>query len=280
MQIREGAGLDESRINQDFVDWLRKYSTPILFVICAIVLAYAGMNWLRTKRAQALDLAFSHLSEAQEAGSPDSLLAVAEEHAGQRAVPILARLEAADIFLRAARTGLAVGANLKSDGTPEDPADVLTPEQRQDHLNRAAALYQRVVDDSHDAEANLTAISGMFGLAAVAEMRGDRATAEQWYNRIADRARGAHLPWLEQLASERKATLDTIANPPTLYTTAQLPASAAPALPSMGPIIGTDGSGQPIEFTPLPGPPPSVTSPGQQPAPESPAEPPAPTPGG
>lgn len=273
IQIREGAGLEESRLNQDMVDFLKKYSTPILFVICGVVVAYAGLNWVRTKRAEALDRAFMHFSEATRTRSPDSLLAVAQEHAGQRAVPTLARLEAADIHLRAARTGVAVGAQLNADGTPADEADVLTPEQRAQQIEQAAALYQRVVDDSHGTDANLTAISGMFGLAAVAEMRGDTAAAEQWYTRIADRARGAQLPGLEKIANERKATLNTIANTPTLYSSAQLPASAVtPVAPSGINLLGTDSSGNPIELKPMQGPPPGMTPPS---APEEPAPAPA-----
>src|SRR5688572_7664235 len=134
IQIREGAGLEESRLNQDLVDWLKKWSSPILFIICGVVVAYAGINWVRTKRAEALDRAFAHLSEAEQTGSPDSLLAVAQEHSGQRAVPLLARLAAADIHLRSARTGVAIGAQLNADGTPTAPEDVLTPEQRDEQL--------------------------------------------------------------------------------------------------------------------------------------------------
>jgi hypothetical protein len=278
IQIREGAGLDEARVNQDMVDFLKKYSTPILFVICGVVLAYAGLNYLRTKRAEALERAFAHLSEAAQTGSPDSLLAVAQEHSGQRAVPTLARLEAADIHLRAARTGVAVGAQLNADGTPAAPEDVLTAEQRGQQIDQAAALYQRVVDDSHGTDANLTAISGMFGLAAVAEMRGDTGAAEQWYTRIADRARGAQLPVLESLANERRASVASVSNPPTLYSSSQLPASAVPPAPTgMNPILGTDSQGNPIELKPMAAPPPGVTAPGQ--AAPTPADPtPAPQP--
>ena len=39
-QITEGAGLEESRLNQDFVEFLKKWSTPLLLVIVAAVAAY------------------------------------------------------------------------------------------------------------------------------------------------------------------------------------------------------------------------------------------------
>lgn len=280
MQIREGAGLDEARLNTDLVEWLKKYSMPISVVLCGLVLGYAGLNYVRTQRAIALDTAFTELDRAQEAGSPDSLLAVADAHKGQRAVPVLARLSAADIYLRAARSGVAVAGQLNADGTPRTPEDVLTSEQREELLKQAETLYRRIVDEAQSSEGKLAAISAMFGLAAVAEMRGDTQGAAEWYTRIADRARAENRPILEKLASDRKASLDEIKDAPVLLTMADLPASAATAMPAPGsPIIGSDGSGNPIQFTPVPGPPPGVGIPGVEPAPAEPEEP-APTPGG
>ncbi len=277
-QIREGAGLEESRINEDFVELLKKYSTPALLILVIIAAGYFGLNYYRELQARALDTAFTELDQALRAGSPDGLLAVAQAHEGQRAVATIARLNAADIHLASARTGLAVGvtnADLNPDGTPRNESDLLTPEQRADQLDQAARLYQRVIDDAAGQEVgvNITAINAMFGLAAVAEMRGDTEAAATWYTRIADRAAAAGLARLEQTARQRKESLGALADAPALYSLSQLAAPPPPAMnpgfPGMNAPMITGSDGQPIQMERIEYPPgpvnPGVGDPGDVP---------------
>lgn len=278
-QIREGAGLDESRINEDFVELLKKYTTPALLVLVIIAAGYFGLNRYRQMKAAALDAAFLELDQAERAGSPDGLTAVAQAHEGQRAVSTLARLAAADIHLKSARTRLAVAAPLKPDGTPENESDILTDEQRDDQLSQAAQLYQRVIDEAPGGAVNITAINAMFGLAAVAEMRGEMEAAGNWYTRIAEAAKNAGLARLEAVATERKASLDSLGAAPELYSTSQLPAlpaamGASQFDPSAPMLMGSDG--QPIMMERVDGPPGEI-APGATPAPQpEPVTPPAP----
>ena len=37
-QIREGAGLEESKLNVEFIDWLQRWSTPILLLVAGAAL--------------------------------------------------------------------------------------------------------------------------------------------------------------------------------------------------------------------------------------------------
>src|SRR4030095_8368081 len=103
-QIREGAGLAESRLSQDTTDLLTKWGWPLLMVLALAALAYSGYNYLKTRRADRIDTAFVQLASAQQSQSPDALLGVATDFPDVGAVPHLARLDAADIHLRAART--------------------------------------------------------------------------------------------------------------------------------------------------------------------------------
>mgnify|MGYP001033812301 CR=1 FL=1 len=274
-QIREGAGREESRINEEFVELLKKYSTPALLILLIVGACYVGLNYYRGVQARALDAAFSELDQALRAGSPDGLVAVAQAHEGQRAVATIARLNAADIHLAAARTGLAVGvtaADLNPDGSPRNEDDLLTDEQRKDQLEQAARLYQRVIDDSaaQGVGVNITAINAMFGLASVAEMRGDVDAAATWYTRIADRAAAAGLTRLERIAKERKESLAAVASAPVLYSLSQL-AAPPPAVadPGFGAPIVTGSDGTPIQLERVEFPPgpvnPGVGDPGEVP---------------
>ena len=56
-ELKEGAGLEDSRINQDFVDFIRKWSTPLLMVAAAIAIGY----FLYNKRIEARQ---AHIDEA------------------------------------------------------------------------------------------------------------------------------------------------------------------------------------------------------------------------
>src|SRR5437868_5931135 len=91
-QIREGAGLEESRLNTEFIDFLKKYSTPILVVIAVAAGGYAGFNYLQKQRDLARDHAFVQFEAALGSHNPKSLTAVADENSSRGAVAPMARL--------------------------------------------------------------------------------------------------------------------------------------------------------------------------------------------
>ncbi len=63
-QIKEGAGLEDSRINQEFVDFIRKWSTPVLLVAALITLGYFLNNKRIDARAAYINEAFSQLNQS------------------------------------------------------------------------------------------------------------------------------------------------------------------------------------------------------------------------
>ncbi|HVZ93431.1 MAG TPA: tetratricopeptide repeat protein, partial [Phycisphaerales bacterium] len=93
-QIQVGAGLQESRLNADLIQFLQKYGTPILMVVLVIVLGYVGWSKYNRWQAERRDEAFAAYQAARGgvgadgtlAGSPDNLLKVAEERRGRGAV--------------------------------------------------------------------------------------------------------------------------------------------------------------------------------------------------
>jgi hypothetical protein len=223
-QIREGAGLDESRLNVEFIDLLKKWNLPVLVLVAAAAATYAGWHWFRRAQIARVDQAFAELEAARLSGSPDALTGVAQQYAGVRGVGLLARLDAADAYLRSVRLGVRPGASIGFDGVVA-PEDVLTPELRDAYLARAAELYQRVVDEAAGVPGRaLHAMSALFGLAAVAEARQDWAAARAHYERAGALAAGAgYGSSVEPLRTARIASLPDLASPGELFERDDLP---------------------------------------------------------
>ena len=69
-KIREGAGLEDSRINQEFVDFLNKWSSPVLIVLAVAALIWAGLTKLEQMKNEKIDNAFGEFQAAIEGGNP------------------------------------------------------------------------------------------------------------------------------------------------------------------------------------------------------------------
>lgn len=281
MQIREQAGLDESRFNEELIDFLRKWGTPILLIVAAVSVAYAANAHFKRTAADKVETAFGELSSASATAnpSPESLRRVADDFAGVKSVGELARLEAADIYLAAVRTGVKPGAQPKPDGT-HDAADLMTAEDRSWHLTQARDLYQAVADATLATPGReALALNALYGLAAVAESEGNLDAARQAYTRVIEKSEKSGFPAHASIARARIADLDALGSVPELVSQSQLPPMpepkielpampAGPELPPAPPAEATPPAGSP---TPDP-----ATQPAQppvQPAPE-PAAPP------
>lgn len=284
--LREGAGLEESRLNREFIDLLKTYLTPALMVIALVALGYAGWQRYKQYQAQQLDRAWVELGDALDARNPTTLNAVAEEHAGIRGVPELARLTAADALLESAYRGVVPGGELDANGNAKNPDDLLTPEKRDAQLTRAAEQYQKVVDlTAGKSRLGLHAINARFGLAAIAETRGKRDEAKAQYEAIEKAAEQAGMPALRDVAKQRLSTLEGVNSETKLLTDAQVVTKPTgtwpPPAPGQAPLPGPAVTPAPV---PVPMAPPAApeTAPAQPaPAQPAPAQPtPVPPPGG
>lgn len=230
-QIREGAGLEESRLNVEFIDFLKRFSTPLLMAIVLIAGAYFAWNRYRIRDERLTDEAFAQLDAAVEAKNPVSLLRVAEENP-RGPIPLLARLSAADFHLDASRTGVPLGVTLDSKGDLPPDTQPLTDDQRAEELRKAADLYQQVLDGSSGRRGLLeVSLVALHGLAACAESRGDIEAARGFYDRVIESANASGLPEWAKRAQKLKSSLDDLAAVPRLYKTSELPAAAQAAQP-------------------------------------------------
>ena len=219
-QIKEGAGLEESRVNQELLDFLQKWSTPVLLVIAIISGSYFLYNQYQVRQIRKKDDAFAQLGNIESSASPSpfSLTAIADEFDGVASVSELALLRAAEIHLNAVRSGIDPTAE---DITAEEAQ--LSEEDIAFHREQAGTYYQRVADRvAGDAGRGLFAINAAFGLAAVAESAGDLELARERYTKAESLATEHGFTPLATVAADLGSSVGE-AGDVTLYEREDLP---------------------------------------------------------
>lgn len=211
-EIRAGAGLEDSRINKEFIDFLNKWSSPVIMVFAIAALVWAGLRWLDEKKIAKVDSAFGELHAATANGnpSPATLNALALQYEGVRAVPELAKLTTVDIYLNAYLRGVQPGAQIGFDGQALEESDKLDEQQRQNYLDQAGALAREVVALTEADEGKvLLAIQALIRSGAVAECNREFDSAKSNYERVISLAEKANIPSLEKFGQMRIDALGT-----------------------------------------------------------------------
>jgi len=234
--LTQGAGREESRINQDFIDFLSKWSTPVLLVLAALAVAYWGWNQYKAMQITKVNKATTAYTAATAGGNPnpDTLAIVAREYAGVRSVGELASLDLADVYLLAVQRGLEPGAEFEPGQTLPD-GDKLTDERRAAYLDKAATLYASVAEKTKGiAGKEELAIEAAFGMAAVAESEGDNDAARKHLELARDAAERGGFTVLA-IAAERR-----IANLENAMTLVLFDEGSLPPLPEIAPPPAPD----------------------------------------
>jgi len=212
----EQSDLGESKVNEDFVDWLKTKGPNWLLFILLVLVVYMGVHRYREHRVKQQVEAYEALATAD---LPRSYEDVAEEHKNVGAVPIIAQMEAAKRYLRAVREGVTVtslGAVQQNPNNP-DPAqqqsEPLTADQREQYLSEAERLFQSALETARKRQGKdrlrsvLHEVAALDGLAATAEARGDAEAARRYYEQAVEAA-GDDYPHLARQASNRAANID------------------------------------------------------------------------
>ena len=245
-EIKEGAGLDESRLNQEFIDALRKWSSPILFVLAGLMGLWALNQHLDRRENERINTAFLEFSQIAESSnpSPASLRALASEYEGVGSIATLARMTEADLYMTAVTTGLMPGAELDPiTGEVQNAEDIVTDDSRATLLSDAESIYRRVLSDVGDSKDKGTlAMGAMFGLASIAEARGDADAARASYAEIEAKAEQIGFPEYAGVARDRAANVDEILAAGPLPTQSDLPQPEAPEAP-VDPASDADPAG-------------------------------------
>ncbi len=248
-QIRSGAGLEESRLNEDFIEFLKKWSTPVLWLIVIVGAAWWGLRYLKEQRITKRDNAFATLNEAVSGGnpSPSSLRTIAADYSGVGSVSELALLQTVDIYLAAAITGVEPGAEIDPlTGVPSNETDLLDGEQITSYLSQARDLSRGVIDSTAGvAGRELLNHQAWMRLGAAQEGLGSIEDAKASYGRAADAARGGGYPALAAVADARAAAAGsvTLGSLPSRDELASLPGEEQADLPTGLPAVtGNTGS--------------------------------------
>ena len=234
-QLQVGAGLQESRLNTDLIDFLKKWYAPVVIFICVIVLGYRGMLWLQDYRDGQIDSAFSAYEAARGTtsadriltGNPDNLVLVANEHDGKASIWELAKLDAGEIWLGSAWRGLRTGVDLQ--GILDE--DILTEEQIAEYLTKARGEFERVLERVRgDDDLRTFELRALDGLSAVAMSEGHREEARGYLEQLAERA-GTDFERVASIAQLTIENMDSIPQNVGIIAEADIPASANAPIP-------------------------------------------------
>lgn len=245
--IQEGAGLEESRVNTELLDFLNKWSVPVLFLVLVVSLGYMGWNYLQVQERTNRDIAFAEYAAQVEASTnplPEAVQDIAEKHEGIGSIAPLARLRLGDIYLRAAMSGLEPGSSLDGNGLPESEDDLLDEDGRARYLDFATGAYRAALDATRDTPGKeLLAINALYGLAAAAGTAGDRDAAADYYIQAATLADSAGFARLAVVARGRAADLPGLPEMPSAESF--LTREQLPRFPGEPPLPGEEEEPEP-----------------------------------
>lgn len=222
-QIQTGT-LTESRMNEDFVFWMKTTGLNILLVILLIGCGYMGWHWWQRTRNQARADAWQQL---ERAGTPEELAVVASEQSGVDAIAVIAKLRAANTYL----DSILSGQRFDRDAGAEDAK--ITAELRREWLDNADQLFLEV-SETLAAPGTATALQpsafhALIGRATIAESRGDAAAAKRFLDE-ADARFATSFPALATVARKRGESVEVAAMGIELPPRASLPTGAASPL--------------------------------------------------
>ena len=247
-QIKEGAGLEESRINKEFIDFLNKWSSPVITVLAVAALVWAGLGYLERRKLERVDEAIAAYEAAVQGGnpSPASLTALASEYDDVRAIPDLAQLRTVDLYLSAYLRGVEPGVEIDpATGRPVDGGATLDEDQRQRYLGQARSIADEVIARLEgNTDKAILSIQALIRRGAIAECERDLDKARSSYERAKATAESAQLDALAIFAQTRIDAIDTL-DPDLVLPSSDdlqtLPGESLPEIPTTPDVIPTEG---------------------------------------
>jgi len=269
--------LTESRLNDDFVYWLKKNGSNYLLVVLLVACGVLAWNYYNRQQVAKSAGAWTELSTASESRMPEPLEQVAKDHAEIPQVAMMALIAAGDLRLGQIQRGELSPAVGTTPAVPlDDAARKIAQEAADDNYAKAAKIAEQFGGGNRDHIAPVL-FSSLFGRAAVAESRGDFDASKKYLEEVSTIASGKW-PRIADVAKARLTGLVALAKPIAVPAAADIPVktTVAPPATSAGSddlfnsIIREQQTGEQGGSTPPPAPAPAQT----------PVVPPAPTPGG
>ena len=194
--------LAESRVNEDFVLWLKTKGMNWLLVILIAICAYMGWNYWLDRQVQQRNQAWIDLTSAT---IPPAWQDVAARYPDTDSVQALAELFSADAYLSSIRSGT------RYDREPTAEDYQLDDQTREQWLDQADMHYDRVFQIIGSAEPDEFAlkalvIPSLYGRAAIAESRGDFSAPRDYLSAVIVACK----PEYEDIAAQAEARLDSM----------------------------------------------------------------------
>jgi hypothetical protein len=214
--------LTESRLNDDFVYWLKKNGTNYLLVVLLAACAFLGWNYYQRQQVAKSSQAWSDLSTASESRMPEPLVQVSKDHAAVPQVAMMALIAAGDMWLGQIQRNEAAAA---VGTTPAVPLDDATRKIAQEAADDSYAKAAKIAEDLAAGDRSKVApvlFSSLFGRAAVAESRGDFDASRKYLEDVAAIA-GDKWPRMAEIAKARLTGLVALSSPIAIPAAAEIP---------------------------------------------------------
>ena len=233
-QIQAGAGLQESRLNEDFINFLKKWGPFATYGVLALVLVWLGFGQYNSWQERQTDQAFADLTAADGVGTLEAYKEVWETWDDREAVGTLARIRAAQLLQNSAIVGLEVGADVIG----YEDGQVLTAEERtrtwQASLELATAV--KGTETSRGRTMFAQRARWMIADAQISLGNFDAARAElNEFIQVATREHGEDGPTVLQ-AQARLSGLDALSEPVELAIESRAILPSAPDSPGLLPL--------------------------------------------
>jgi predicted negative regulator of RcsB-dependent stress response len=218
--------LTESRLNDDFVYWLKKNGSTYLSIAMLVAAAVLGYNYWQTQQIEKSATAWSELATASESRMPEPLEQVAKDHSAHPQLAMVALIAAGDLRLgQIQRNELAPAAG-ETPAIPLDDAARKIAQDAADESYTKAAEYAVGLVGGNRKDAAPVLFATLFGRAAIAETRGD-VDASRKYLEDAAALAGADWPSVADVAKARLEGLTQLASPIPLPLAAEIPAKTS-----------------------------------------------------
>lgn len=250
--------LTESRLNEDFLFWLRGSGSNYALVILLGACAFLGWEWYKKDQSKSRDAAWEELATAT---TPPAFRDVANKNSKFGGLAMMALLQVGEGDL------MSVLRGVRFDREPGAADAALTRDLREQYLADADSAYAEVASRAGAMAGGAGApllIPALLGRASVAECRGDFAAAKQFLEQ-AQVAATPNFPVALARAATRLETLDGLASPYPIPEGVVLPSILDSVTPTAAPTAAP-----PVTPTDTPAVAPTVEPAIANPAPASP----------
>ena len=228
-QVKIGAGLEESRINEDFKDFIFKWGPRVLMVVLVLVLGYQGLQLLEQRQKNSANEAFLDYLDMASVGSAASLIEAGDKHANVGSIRELAYLNAGIIMLTEGTRGVSYQA-INMFAPTED--ETLSEEERTQRYTRALEVFKDVEKFVEgDPDKKLMLIQAYSGQATAHMSLGNNDEAKAMLERVVEMGEANGFNDVAAFARQRLANFDEVLGAPEIVAKADLPENSTLAVP-------------------------------------------------